>query len=463
VVAQITVLADRSRAGEHLKLLDKFRHRGEPALPERVSKAIREQEDATERLIGWVQLAVVATFGSLYFVAPKVYAEDAAFAPVPWALAIYLALTLIRIVWAYKARLPTWSLAMSVFFDMTLLMVLIWSFHLQYEQPASFYLKAPTLLYVFIFIALRALRFEARFVLLAGFTAALGWGLLILYVIEIDPNDSMITRDYVHYMTSNSILLGAEFDKIISILVVAIVLAVALRRGRALLVRSVSEGLAAKELSRFFAPEIAARITGADHGIAAGSGEMRQAAIVNLDMRGFTRLAGKAEPSVVMGVLAEYQQRMVPLIQKHGGSIDKFMGDGIMATFGATSPSETFAADAIRALEDVSAVAAAWRRESEATGTYCPEINGSVATGRILFGAVGDETRLEYTVIGDAVNLSAKLEKYNKTVGTRMLADAETYRLALAQGYVPDMAKRELHAVEVDGVSQPHDLVVISG
>lgn len=443
-------------------ILDWFRKSSEPVLPERVSQAIRDQEDATERLISWIQLVVVLTFGALYFAAPKVFSEDAAFAPVPWALAIYLLLTVIRIIWSHRTRLPSWSLAVSVFFDMTLLMVLIWSFHLQYEQPASFYLKAPTLLYVFIFIALRALRFEARFVLLAGIAAAAGWGVLLLYVITVDPVDTMITRDYVQYMTSNSVLLGAEFDKIISILVVAVILAVALRRGRALLVRSVSEGLAAKELSRFFSPEIAAKITTADHGIAAGSGEMRQAAIVNLDMRGFTRLASQAEPSVVMGVLAEYQQRMVPLIQKHGGSIDKFMGDGIMATFGASSPSETFAADAMRALEDVGTAAQRWCSERKAAGEYCPEINGSVATGQILFGAVGDETRLEYTVIGDAVNLSAKLEKYNKTAGTRLIADAETYRLALEQGYVPAEEKRQLPAAAVDGVAQPMDLVVVS-
>ena len=153
-------------------ILDWLRKSSEPVLPERVSQAIRDQEDATERLISWIQLVVVLTFGALYFAAPKVFSDDAAFAPVPWALAIYLLLTVIRIVWSHMTRLPSWSLAVSVFFDMTLLMVLIWSFHLQYEQPASFYLKAPTLLYVFIFIALRALRFEARFVLLAGFAAA---------------------------------------------------------------------------------------------------------------------------------------------------------------------------------------------------------------------------------------------------------------------------------------------------
>ena len=210
-------------------------------LPERVRTAIREQQDRSEVLSGWFQLAVVVTFGSLYLAAPKTFSDDSAFAPVPWALSIYLALTVIRLVWARHGRLPAWSLAFSVIFDMGLLMVLIWSFHLQYQQPASFYLKAPTLLYVFIFIALRALRFEARFVLLAGLVAALGWGLLIVYVVLDDPVDMMITRDYVEYMTSNSILLGAEFDKIISILVVTVIIAVALQRAKGLLVRAVAQ------------------------------------------------------------------------------------------------------------------------------------------------------------------------------------------------------------------------------
>jgi len=435
---------------------------GEAALPERVQQAIRDQQDRSEILIGWFQLAVVTTFGGLYLVSPKTFSEDSAFAPVPWALSIYLALTLVRLVWAHRARLPAWSLGVSVMFDISLLMVLIWSFHIQYGQPASFYLKAPTLLYVFIFIALRALRFEARFVLLAGLAAALGWGVMILYVVAGDPAHSMITRDYVEYMTSNSILLGAEFDKIISILTVTVIIAVALTRARGLLVRAVTEQLASRELSRFFAPEIAAKIKGAERGITAGHGEARDAAILNLDLRGFTALAHKHSPDQVMGLLADYQAQMVPLVQKHGGSIDKFLGDGIMATFGAAEPSERYAADALAAMDEIMAAAAAWQERCRAAGRPAPVVNGAVATGRILIGAVGDESRLEYTVIGDAVNLSAKLEKQNKVAGVRALTDADSYALARAQGYRPAHEKRRLAGALVAGVSAPMDLVVLA-
>ena len=430
-------------------------------LPERVRESIRDQQDRSEVLIGWFQLAVVLTFGALYLAAPKTFTEESAFAPVPWALAVYLVLTVIRLVWASRARLPDWSLAMSVVFDMTLLLGLIWSFHIQYDQPASFYLKAPTLLYVFIFIALRALRFEARFVILAGVVAALGWGMMILYVVMADPEDMMITRDYVSYMTSNAILLGAEFDKIISILMVTALIAVALQRAKGLLVRAVAEQTAAQELSRFFAPEIANKSKQSDQEIHAGSGEMRDAAVVNLDMRGFTRLASEAPPDVAMGLLSEYQAHVVPVIQKHGGSIDKFLGDGIMATFGAAAPSKTYAADALRALEEAIGATKEWRQRLQSVGRLCPEVNGSVATGRILFGAVGDESRLEYTVIGDAVNLSAKLEKQNKVLGVHAVCDAETYDRAVEQGYRPESDHRRVAAVLVGGVSHPVDLVVL--
>ena len=441
-------------------MLNWWRKEPETGLPERVRLAVRDQEDATERLISWAQLGIVLIFGTLYFISPKPAELD--IAPVPWALGIYLALTLGRLVWSHLGRLPDWSLALSVFVDVTLLMVLIWSFHIQYMQPPSFYLKAPTLLYVFIFIALRALRFDARFVILAGALAALGWGVLIAYVVYADPGDTMITRDYVSYLTSNSVLLGAEFDKIISILVVTGLIAVALSRAKGLLVRAVSEQAAARELSRFFAPEIAERIKGAADHILAGSGEMREAAILNLDLRGFTQLAGALPPGEVMGLLADYQRRMVPVIQRHGGSIDKFLGDGIMATFGAVRPSDRQAADALAALEAVMVEAAAWQRDCERQGRSCPQVNGAVATGRVLFGAVGDDTRLEYTVIGDAVNLAAKLEKHNKELGVRALCDRASYERALAQGFTPVEAKRRLTDVQVAGLGEPVDLVVVA-
>jgi len=433
----------------------------EAQLPERVRRAIARQQDQSEILIGWAQLAVVATFGVLYTLAPKTFTAEAEFAPVPWALGGYLAFTVVRLALAYRRALPRWYLGLSVIIDMLLLLGLIWSFHLQYMQPAAFYLKAPTLLYVFIFIALRALRFEARYVLLAGLVGALGWLALVFYAIMVDPTDDMITRDYVRYMTSATVLLGAEFDKVISILVATLILALAIVRARRLLVRSLTESAAARDLSRFFAPEIARQITASEHRIHPGEGEMRDAAILYCDVRGFTRLANRLSPGEVMRLLSEYEARMVAVIQRHGGSIDKFLGDGIMATFGAALKTETYAADALRAVEELARAAAAWAAEREAAHQPPLEIGFAVAVGPVVFGAVGDETRLEYTVIGASANLAAKLEKHTKVEAVRALTTRASLEVARAQGYQPERAPEQRPGTRVEGVEGPVDLAVV--
>ncbi|MGQ0662382.1 MAG: adenylate/guanylate cyclase domain-containing protein [Pseudomonadota bacterium] len=431
------------------------------ALPERVRRAIAVEQQRGEVLIGWVQMGVVVTFASLYAFAPKTFSPDAPFAPVPWALGAYFCFTVLRLALAYRMRLPGWFLAASVVIDMGLLLGTIWSFHLQYQQAPAFYLKAPTLLYVFIFIALRALRFEAGYVLLAGSVAAAGWLVLVAYA-AADPGGMPVTRDYVKYMTSASILWGGEVDKIVSILIVTFVIAVAITRARRMLVRAVSEGMAAHDLVRFFAPEIARKITGAERAIRAGEGEVRAAAALFVDLRGFTALARTLDSNGLVALLAEYQARMVPVIGRFGGSIDKFLGDGIMASFGAARPSATYAADALRGVDAVMKEAKRWRRERRLCGLPAPRVGAAVATGPVLFGAVGDDTRLEYTVIGEAVNLAAKLEKHTKVEQVRALASAAAYELALGQGYAPAAPKQSLPAATVAGVEAPIDLVVMA-
>lgn len=438
------------------------RPRGLAGLPDRVRRAVQEQEARSEVLIGWVQLGVVLTFGTLYLISPKAFMpREVGFEPVPFALAIYLLFTVLRLWLAYARRLAGWFLMLSIAVDVGLLMSLIWSFHLQYMQPPSFYLKAPTLLYVFIFIALRALRFDPAYVLITGITAALGWGALVINALWA-PWDGMVTRNFVEYMTGNKILLGAEFDKMITILVVTAILAGALSRGRHLLVQAVAEGAAARELSRFFAPEVALKITGADRPLLAGQGEARDAAILTVDLRGFTRASAGLPPDGVIALLADYQARVVPAITRCGGSIDKFMGDGILASFGALRGSDTAAAEALRAVEAILDEAGRWRDERTVRGQPPLAINCAVATGGIVVGAVGNGERLEYTVIGDAVNLACKLEKHNKAMGSAAVATAEAYAAAVATGYRPKREPENSPDARVEGVPEPLHLVILA-
>jgi len=149
---------------------------GPETLPERVRAAIVHQQERSEILIAWIQLAIIGLVATVYettsmpggVVAVRLFIRGPGLRGL-WRL-LHRALVL-----AYRRLLRPWMLYVSVVADMALLMGLIFSFPLKYAQPAAFYLKVPTLLYVFLFIALRALRFEARFVLFTGLTAIAGW------------------------------------------------------------------------------------------------------------------------------------------------------------------------------------------------------------------------------------------------------------------------------------------------
>ena len=124
-------------------------------LPERIVSAILVQQDTSERMVGWFQFVVVIILGSVYSISPKTFSTDTTFALVPWFLAVYLLLTSARLVMSYRRRISAPLLYLSVIIDMGLLLGMIWAFHIQYQQPPSFYLKAPTLLYVFVFLSIK--------------------------------------------------------------------------------------------------------------------------------------------------------------------------------------------------------------------------------------------------------------------------------------------------------------------
>ncbi|MDP9133690.1 MAG: adenylate/guanylate cyclase domain-containing protein, partial [Actinomycetota bacterium] len=176
-----------------------------------------------------------------------------------------------------------------------------------------------------------------------------------------------------------------------------------------------------------------------------GEGTRRQAAILFIDIRSFTVMAARLDADAVVAVLTAYQTRIVPIIHRHGGAIDKFLGDGIMATFGAVDHRPDFAAAALRALDDIIADTDGWVERSDALAQL-PRgaVNGAAAAGEVIFGTLGNEDRLEYTVIGAPVNLAAKLEKCNRPARARALTDAATFKLALAQGYVARPRPRRL-------------------
>lgn len=417
------------------------------ALPERLKVAIQDQQERSEVLISVIQLLIVTIFGVLYMISPKTFSDDVIFAPVPWVLGVYLAFSLLRFSLSTQRRLPDWMLYLSAIADIALLMGLIWSFHVQYEQPPSFYLKVPTLLYVFIFIAIRALHFDPRFVIATGVSAAVGWGMMVLYVLFSDPVDMMITRDYVEYMTSNSVLIGAEFDKIISILIVTGVLALALQRARKLLFDSVIEGSAARDLSRFVPEEVAQQVIRSEEGAITGKGEVNETTILFTDIEGFTTISETLAPELLIEALNEYFTLISKPIDECGGVISQFQGDAVLATFNVPRPDANHASNAVKAALGIQRVL-----EGRLFGDGVPfNTRIGINSGPVVGGLVGSGDRVGYTVHGDNVNLTARLEQLNKDYGTRIIISEQT-RVLIEPG---EYEFRALGEVSVRGRQQP--------
>ncbi|CAN0343163.1 unnamed protein product [Phaeothamnion confervicola] len=314
-------------------------------------------------------------------------------------------------------------------------MLTIWSFHLQCQQPPSIYLKAPTLLYVFIIISLRALRFDPLQVILAGLTAAAGWLVLLVYAIWGQPMSTMITRSYAEYATSTKLLVGAEIDKIVSILVVTAVLSLALARARRMLNRSVADAAASADLTRFFAPDIAASIVGSAERLEPGTGVTRDAAVMFIDLRGFTSLTSMIPPTTLVMLLGEYHATVLPVVRRHNGSVITYLGDGIMITFGATTANADCAADALRAAEDLIEALDRWAEQRIDKGLPPLRAGIGVTYGPVVCGAIGSEGRLEYATIGDPVNRAARLQALTKTEKVPVLVAAPAWEHAVVCGY----------------------------
>ena len=207
------------------------------------------------------------------------------------------------------------------------------------------------------------------------------------------------------------------------------------------------ETLVRSNFERFFAPNLAARIAQAPDAVQLG-GDKRTVAVLFSDIRGFTALSEEMRPDDVARLLSEYFSVMVDVVFRHGGTLDKFIGDAIMAQWGAplagTDDAGSAMAAALEMMRELETLNAKWR----AQGRPALQIGVGLNYGESFAGYIGSERRLEYTVIGDAVNTASRL--CAAAGGGEILLTGDM-RSALASP--PPMQERG--TMELRGKSQP--------
>ncbi len=169
------------------------------------------------------------------------------------------------------------------------------------------------------------------------------------------------------------------------------------------------EAVVLSNFQRYFAPNVAAQIVSQVGSVKLGSGEKRPVVIFFSDIRGFTPMSEKMGPDEITTLLTQYFTEMVEIIFEHGGTLDKFIGDAIMAIWGAPLAHEDDASRAIAAAIEMQRVLVELNQKWTGEGRQPVNIGIGINYGEVFAGNIGSERRLEYTVIGDAVNTASRL------------------------------------------------------
>lgn len=157
------------------------------------------------------------------------------------------------------------------------------------------------------------------------------------------------------------------------------------------------------------------------------NGSMYKATILFADIRGFTTLSESITPHETIDFLNEYYNVLIDVIHEYGGIIDKFMGDGILVLFGVPIKSKDHADRAVAAAFEIEERLAQFNKERLENGSFNVKIGIGIHTGEVIAGNVGNFNKLEYTVIGDTVNIASRIESLTKKFDTGLLIGESVY------------------------------------
>ena len=200
---------------------------------------------------------------------------------------------------------------------------------------------------------------------------------------------------------------------------------------------------------KYMAPEVVDEILRHPENIHLG-GEKQELSVFFSDVAGFTTISEQLTPEVLVEVLNVYLSTMAEVILQQRGNVNKYLGDGIMALFGAPRGESNHATLACYAALDCQQALVYWRQPWQARGF--PELTTRIGvnSGALVVGNMGSQSRMEYTVMGDSVNLASRLEGANKFYDTRILLGPRTYELACN-----DIEAREVDVIRVKGKQEP--------
>ncbi len=294
--------------------------------------------------------------------------------------------------------------------------------------PTVFQYQVSEFSYFYVLLAAATMAYSWRTIVAFG-TWTIGlWlaalGLVILFGTEIPELSQSLAAAFagyeaiVEFIDPNNPHIADRVQEIVVFVIVAGFLALNSRRTNQLIIRQAQVARERANLGRHFPPNIVDQMAERDQPL--GAVRSQVVAVMFVDIVGFTGVAERQSPDDVVALLRAFHGRMESAVFDQHGTLDKFLGDGLMATFGTPDPGPHDAANAVRCGRAMLADIDLWNRERRDAGAEPIKISIGIHFGTVVLGDIGSRRRLEYAVLGDTVNVASRLEELTRSLGVRM-------------------------------------------
>jgi adenylate cyclase len=339
--------------------------------------------------------------------------------------------------------------------------------------PIGMQFRFGTFIYFFVFLGTATLAYSWRTVVAMGFWTSTVWAIGAGWA-YLQPETHAALSERVraalepdvrmfHIINPSSIGIPERFQEIIVFLIVAMTLALAVRRSNALLISHAGLERERANLARYFSPNVVNELSGNDEPLTRV--RTQDVAVLFADIVGFTAYTDGRDPNEVIDTLRQFHERMEREVFQHGGTLDKYLGDGLMATFGTPFAGDSDALNALRCARGMIASIAELNRERIDRGEPPIQVSVGLHYGQVVLGDIG-LNRLEFAVIGTTVNAASRLEALTREFGCAIVvSDAlvQQARTETSQSNADFALLVEQPAQSIRGLEQPVGIWTCAG
>lgn len=327
----------------------------------------------------------------------------------------YGIVTLLVLGLAHVRRGPSWISTAVVVIDAVLVVVLFHEHLLASSTGFDHSLTAPALAVGFLLLTQVALRLAPNLVLLFSGLVVVGW--LVLLAVAMAGHsrvELVLEQDWPAFWTEGALVTAFSFAAFVCWLLTT--------DHNVLMKGAIRSERRRRNLARFFSPSVLSELqsTGASLKLS-----RRSVVVMFVDLRSFTRFSEEASPEEVATLLSEYRERVVEMVFTHGGMIDKFIGDGVMAVFGQPRSEDDDVPRALQCALKLRTTLADWKVQRSRRGERALDVGIGLHVGTAMGGILESGSHDEFTLFGDAVNIAQRLERLSKRLKASLVVSEE--------------------------------------